>query len=197
MVGKKLMGKLEFTISVLIQCLFIMIMSSCGDTEYEYSSSPCYLIIDNSLHHDATLASAMTRYSGTFVVVSTTSKAGAKYFSFANNYGVHTESVFNAYDDRRSLVVGKNNGIIIGYGNSVDGILYAYDRECPNCFNENALPMKSRPLSVSEAGIATCGNCKRRYDLNNGGFISEGDKGNKLTRYRCSSTGAYGILNVN
>ena len=163
-----MMRKIIFTISTFILSLLTMMFSSCGEAEFEYSSAPCYLIIDNSLHHDATLASALTQYSGTYVTITITTKSGARYFSFTNNVGKHTESIFNAYD-----------------------------RECPNCFDPNMLPLKSRPLSVSENGIAKCGYCKRQYDLNNGGFISNGDKGKKLTRYSCHATGAYGILTVN
>lgn len=192
-----MMRKIIFTISTLILSLLTMMFSSCGEAEFEYSSAPCYLIIDNSLHHDATLASALTQYSGTYVTITITTKSGARYFSFTNNVGKHTESIFNAYDERRSLLLGYNGGLIVGFGNSVDGILYAYDRECPNCFDPNMLPLKSRPLSVSENGIAKCGYCKRQYDLNNGGFISNGDKGKKLIRYSCHATGAYGILTVN
>ncbi len=192
-----MMRKIIFTISTFILTLLTMMFSSCGEAEFEYSSAPCYLIIDNSLHHDATLASALTQYSGTYVTITITTKSGARYFSFTNNVGKHTESIFNAYDERRSLLLGYNGGLIVGFDNSVDGILYAYDRECPNCFDPNMLPLKSRPLSVSENGIAKCSYCKRQYNLNNGGFISNGDKGKKLTRYSCHATGAYGILTVN
>ena len=191
------MRKIIFSISTLILTLLTATFASCGEAEFEYSSAPCYLIIDNSLHHDATLASALTRYSNTFVTITIKTKSGARYFSFTNNVGKHTESIFNAYDERRSLLLGYNGGLIVGFGNSVDGILYAYDRECPNCFDPNMLPSKSRPLSVSENGIAKCGYCKRQYDLNNRGIISQGDKGKKMTRYNCHATDPYGILTVN
>ena len=192
-----MMRKIIFSISTLILTLLTATFASCGEAEFEYSSAPCYLIIDNSLHHDATLASALTRYSNTFVTITIKTKSGARYFSFTNNVGKHTESIFNAYDERRSLLLGYNGGLIVGFGNSVDGILYAYDRECPNCFAPNMLPLKSRPLSVSENGIAKCGYCKRQYDLNNRGIISQGDKGKKMTRYNCHATDPYGILTVN
>ena len=191
------MRKIIFSISTLILTLLTATFASCGEAEFEYSSAPCYLIIDNSLHHDATLASALTRYSNTFVTITIKTKSGARYFSFTNNVGKHTESIFNAYDERRSLLLGYNGGLIVGFGNSVDGILYAYDRECPNCFDPNMLPLKSRPLSVSENGIAKCAYCKRQYDLNNRGIISQGDKGKKMTRYNCHTTDPYGILTVN
>lgn len=192
-----MMRKIIFTISTFILSLLTMMFSSCGEAEFEYSSAPCYLIIDNSLHQDATLASALTQYSGTYVTITIITKSGARYFSFINNVGKHTESIFNAYDERRSLILGYNGGLIVGYGNSIDGILYAFDRECPNCFDPNMLPLKSRPLSVSENGIATCSYCKRQYNLNIGGFICKGDKGKKMTKYNCPPTKPYGILSVN
>ena len=192
-----MMRKIIFTISTFILSLLTMMFSSCGEAEFEYSSAPCYLIIDNSLHQDATLASALTQYSGTYVTITIITKSGARYFSFTNNVGKHTESIFNAYDERRSLISGYNGGLIVGYGNSIDGILYAFDRECPNCFDPNMLPLKSRPLSVSENGIATCSYCKRQYNLNIGGFICKGDKGKKMTKYNCPPTKPYGILSVN
>lgn len=191
------MRKIIFTISTFILSLLTMMFSSCGEAEFEYSSAPCYLIIDNSLHQDATLASALTQYSGTYVTITIITKSGARYFSFTNNAGKHTESIFNAYDERRSLILGYNGGLIVGYGNSIDGVLYAFDRECPNCFDPNMLPLKSRPLSVSEDGIATCSYCKRQYNLNIGGFICKGDKGKKMTKYNCPPTKPYGILSVN
>lgn len=192
-----MMRKTIFTISTLILTLLTATFASCGEAEFEYSSAPCYLIIDNSLHQDATLASALTQYSGTYVTITIITKSGARYFSFTNNVGKHTESIFNAYDERRSLILGYNGGLIVGYGNSIDGILYAFDRECPNCFDPNMLPLKSRPLSVSENGIATCSYCKRQYNLNIGGFICKGDKGKKMTKYNCPPTKPYGILSVN
>ena len=192
-----MMRKTIFTISTLILTLLTATFASCGEAEFEYSSAPCYLIIDNSLHQDATLASALTQYSGTYVTITIITKSGARYFSFTNNVGKHTESIFNAYDERRSLILGYNGGLIVGYGNSIDGILYAFDRECPNCFDPNMLPLKSRPLSVSENGIATCSYCKRQYNLNIGGFICKGDKGKKMTKYNCPPTKPYGILTVN
>ena len=191
------MRKIIFTISTFILSLLTMMFSSCGEAEFEYSSAPCYLIIDNSLHQDATLASALTQYSGTYVTITIITKSGVRYFSFTNNVGKHTESIFNAYDERRSLILGYNGGLIVGYGNSIDGVLYAFDRECPNCFDPNMLPLKSRPLSVSEDGIATCSYCKRQYNLNIGGFICKGDKGKKMTKYNCPPTKPYGILSVN
>ena len=176
----------------------LLVLCTCKNTEYEYSSKPCYFIFDNSTHNDPTLAAAMTPYSGTFVSVTITFKSGVRHFKFTSNQGTSSEKPFNGIDERRSLVLGMNEGIIVGYGVLTDPVtFYAYDRECPNCFSPEALPVKSYPLQTNNAGIATCNTCKRKYDLNNGGILAEGEKGNKMIRYRASTTGPYGRLAVN
>lgn len=184
-----------------LSLLAVILLSSCGKTENEFSSRPCVLIFDNSTHNDATLAAAMTPYSGTFVTITLTNHRGARYFKFSSNQGISSESILDAIDLRRSMILGMNDALIVGYGNLSDnnGILpfYAFDRECPNCFDPDEIPVRSYPLHVNTAGIATCNICKRKYNLNNGGILSDGDAGNKMTRYRASTTGPYGILAVN
>ena len=140
----------------------------------------------------------MTPYSGTYVTVTLTNHGGARYFKFSSNQGTSSEAIFDGIDSRRSLILGMNDGLIVGYGVLTDPVtFYAYDRECPNCFSPDALPVRSYPLHINNTGIATCSTCKRKYDLNNGGILAEGEKGNKMTRYRASTTGPYGVLSVN
>ena len=170
---------------------------ACGDVESEFSTAPCALYFDNQTQHkDATLAQAMTPLSGIFVTITTTSKSGAQYFVFTNNQQV----VFDAKDKQRQqagqLILGLNGAIIVGYGFSTSQTFYAYDRECPNCFDSNALPLRSYPLKVNSAGIASCSNCHRTYDLNNGGIIASGNGGKKMTRFHAATTGANGLLIV-
>ena len=86
----------------------------------------------------------------------------------------------------------------MGYGNlNNPPVFYAYDLECPNCFDPQALPLKSKPLQLLAGGIAVCRVCNRRYNLNNSGVIVQGERGRKLTRYRAQTTGPYGVLTVN
>ena len=177
--------------------LLLFLLVSCGDTQYEYSSRRCFLVIDNAVHQDATLASAMTPYTGTFVAITVVINGGAQYFKFTSNQGQTTQSIFNGIDQRRTLLLGMNQGLIVGYSTWSDLTFYAYDRECPNCFSPDAVPVRSKALQMSSAGIATCQTCHRKYDLNSGGIIVEGDKGDKLVRYRANTTGPFGVLNVN
>uniref|UniRef100_A0AB33JCE0 Rieske domain-containing protein n=1 Tax=Prevotella sp. GTC17260 TaxID=3236796 RepID=A0AB33JCE0_9BACT len=174
----------------------ILLLTTACNSQHEYSNYPCYVVIDNSVHQDAVLAQAMTPYSGVFATLTITTHGGAQYFRFVSNQHTSSESIFNAIDSRRSFQLGMNGAIIVGFGNSVDATFYAYDRECPNCFDPDAIPLRSKPLSVGSTGIATCPVCHRKYDLNNGGLVVGGNPGNKLQRYPASSTGPLGVLSV-
>lgn len=194
---KKVLGIIMLTMTGLLSMTFL---SSCGDVESEFSTAPCSLYFDNQTHNNATLAEAMTPFSGIFVTITTTSKSGAQYFVFTNNQGHSSQVVFDAKDKQRQqagqLILGLNGAIIVGYGFSTSKTFYAYDRECPNCFDSNALPLRSYPLKVNSAGIASCFHCHRTYDLNNGGIIASGNGGKKRKPYHSVTTGANGLLSV-
>jgi len=177
----------------------VFVLFGCGNTENEFTVGTCYFVFDNSIHQDPILASAMnTNAPGVFCVVTTTMRNGANYFVFTNSGGQTSSQLYNALDTRRTLALGFNGGIIVGFGAlSMPAIFYAFDRECPNCFDPNAIPIKSRPLSVGADGKATCAVCHRKYDLNNNGFVASGEDGKRLTRYHAATTGPFGILSVN
>lgn len=179
--------------------LLLAVVTACDDAQEEFSRRPCYLVIDNQMHQDATLGSAMDAMTpGMFCHISLTTKSGARYFSFKNNAGLSSESIFNAIDQRRSLIVGMRNGLIVGFGNLDNPpVFYAFDAQCPNCYDPDMLPEPNHPLSMSDNGIASCGTCHRKYNMNNGGQIIEGDAGKKMVRYRASTAGPFTVLSVN
>lgn len=183
---------------ILLLCTALL-SAACGKIENEYSTIPCYLVIDNNLHRDATLASAMTPASpGVFCHIRQDIQAGVRCFVFKNNQGLESRKNFNAIDFRRSFLLGANNGLIVGFGNmDMPPVFYAYDNQCPNCFDPNAIPVLNRPLLMNVHGVASCNVCKRKYNMNTGGNIIEGADGKKLTRYRAVAKGAYGVLSVN
>lgn len=186
--------------------LYIALMSmtllwaSCNDDGYEYSDYHCNLSIDNSVHLDPTLSSAMNAMSpGVFCKISYKIGNGAKYFIFESNQNASSESIFNAIDERleNEKRIGLYNGLVVGFGNLDNpAVFFAYDLQCPNCFNPDAIPLKNRQLTISNSGMASCGTCHRQYNMNTGGNIISGDKGNGMTRYRASTTGANGVLHV-
>lgn len=169
---------------------------ACGDVQNEFTSRRCFVLFDNLIHSNAVLAGAMTTNSGIYVRMTLTFKDGARCFLFENNQGQSSISKLNAKDEKRPQVVGQNDGIIVGYS-MVDPVFYAFDAECPNCFNSDQVQFRSYRLQLSSFNIATCNTCKRKYDLGNGGMIIEGENGNKLIRYRAATTGPYGVLSVN
>lgn len=174
-----------------------LVMSSCGDSGYEYSNHRCYLVFDNSTHLDPTLSSALVQLSpGTFCRIY---KKGESFFYFNSNHGLSSRSAANAVDLKRTCILGVFNesGIIVGYG-MLDNpaILYAYDAQCPNCYENTGMPRYT--LTMNDAGMATCGSCHRSYDMNNGGVISSGGSGGdrKLMRYRASYSEQTMVLTV-
>ena len=177
------------------------LLSSCSADD-EYSPLHLGIYINNATHQDPTLASAMNPASpGVFCLIKY--DASKKAFAFSSNQGLSSESAMTAIEQQQgfSSRIGMNNGLIVGYGNlstDVSGgyTFYAYDAQCPNCFDYNAIPMKSYPLTMNSAGIATCANCKRQYNMNTGGNCTN-NSGKDMTRYRCSTTGALGYLVVN
>ncbi len=173
-------------------------LNSCSDAQFEYTGRPCNTIVDKTVFQDPTIASAMNPMSpGTFCLVQKTIKGGAQQFAFSANTGLSSSRLFTAKEERMTLIFGLNNGVIVGYGNSdFPAIFYAYDRECPNCFNPDAVPVKSKPLKMDEKGYASCAVCGRVYNLNKRGYIEKGEKGNPLTRFPASTTGPFGVLVV-
>lgn len=176
-------------------------LGSCSKAEEQFSDEPCYFVFDNSVHQNSTLATAMASMSpGVFSLVRETRESGATYFEFTNNQGLSSSSIANAVDMQRTRRLGRQNGLIVGYGNAdiTSPVFYAYDAQCPVCYTGTGIV--DRVLTIDSRGMATCRNCNRTYDLNNGGFIQSGgqstDATNKLVRYHASTTGAFGQLFV-
>ena len=183
------------TFSLLLMLLFV---TSCGDIQNEYGNFRPYFVYENDVRQNARLAEAMTPNSGMFCTVRWQFISGAQYYVFTNSDGRTSKSILTDLEIQRRYILGCNNGLIVGYGNlNNPPVFYAYDLECPNCFDPQALPLKSKPLQLLAGGIAVCRVCNRRYNLNNSGVIVQGERGRKLTRYRAQTTGPYGVLTVN
>lgn len=192
------MGMMVMGVAVMA----VLSLASCAGDDYTYSNFHCNLYIDNSTHQDATLASAMNPMSpGVFCKISY--DAPTRSYAFSSNQGQASKSPFDAKDTQRgnSGRMGMNNGLIVGYGNlsvaDVGGYaFYAYDAQCPNCFDYTSIPLRNYPVAMTSAGMAVCANCKRQYNMNTGGNCSN-NTGEGLTLYRATTTGALGTLFVN
>ena len=98
--------------------LFVMfLVSSCSNTDFDYSSLHAYFVFDNSQHQDATLQSALNPLSpGIFCRISEGQEGTVTYFYFESNEGITTKQKANADDMRRTRAIGLYNktGIIVG-----------------------------------------------------------------------------------
>ena len=177
------------------------IFSSCN-AEGEYSTWPCRFTYDNSLHLDATLASAMNVDSrGVFCKIWDSSMGGLVLHFQSNQGGDATHQPVTEMERQSNYILGLNNGIIVGFqtmNTQPYGGFVAYDAQCPNCVRrENNYLNPKFPLSMSSSGIASCGKCGKKYDLNNGGLIQNGEEGDVgLQKYLATTTGPYGFLSV-
>ena len=203
--SRPLMPKPKFPplLIAMLLPLACALLSSCGKVENEFSDRRAYFIFDNQVQNNAVLASAMSPHSNVFVTVSMQTRYSGQnsYVEFnfvAGGDGAQQASKATAVDQNRGVVLGINNGLILGYGLLSDPpVFYAYDLQCPNCYSSTAVPRRSYPLTLQANGFATCANCRRKYNLSTGGNVAEGAQGNKLIRYRASTTGPYGLLVVN
>lgn len=185
--------------TLLVLLLTLHLLSSC-DAEGEYSTWPCFFAYDNSLHLDANLSSAMSADSrGVFCKIWETTMGG-RYYWFQNNQGLDaTSQPLTAIEQQADFVLGLHNGIIVGYqtfNTSPNGGFVAYDVQCPNCVRREGNTLNPKyVVTMSANGIATCPKCGKKYDLNNGGMIQNGEEGDTgLAKYMAVTTGPFGYI---
>lgn len=176
------------TIIVAIQT--VLLLAACDADSYEYENKyQCYFNFDCSIHQGTVLQSCVNPVSpGLFCMVSQQTNGGIRYIRL-QLYNHHDEEVAitSALELRHACILGAENGLIIGCSTLNNGQLYAFDRLCPNCIKSGI----TRDLQWNNNGLwVSCPNCMRVYDLNNNGFIVEGEKGDKLLKYRASYNGA-------
>ncbi len=188
-------GRRGLGVSLFAFLLFLFPIA-CGETEFEFSKHRAYFNYDNSQHLDATLMSAMNSMSPGIFCRIYISNGGR--FAFLNNQGKTSVQNMTEIERKSTCVLGVYNesGIIVGFGNlSSPHEFYAYDAQCPNCYEEASAPRYL--LSMSSDGKAKCAHCGRTYDMNNRGVVASGAGGGKLMRYHASTTGPMGRLQVN
>ena len=83
------------------------------------------------------------------------------------------------------------SGLIVGLPNipelgKTESQVVCFDLACANCYEDYHI---TKPLTLHNDGTATCAGCKRTYNLNSTGFISNGEPGRALYRYRVSYVG--------
>ena len=189
--------------SYLLLLTSYLLLLSC-EAENEYSTWPCRFAYDNSVHQDATLASAMNvNVPGMFCLITESVRGGVKYLNFKSNHNTESSLAETEAEKRAEYILGLNNGIIVGFQNAVlddfgNAKFVAYDVQCPNCVRQyNNTISPNYGVSMDDRGIATCKKCGRQYDLNNGGVLQNGQEGDTgLEKYAASTSGPFGLLSV-
>ncbi len=172
--------------------------------EYEFSTWPCQFSYDNSIHLDMTLNMAMNPNDpGTFCLIWEETQKGIKYICFKNNKGESSRLPETAEEKNPPFILGLNNGIIIGFtasvlDNNLNFAFMGFDQQCPNCVNRTGNKLNpTYRIEVDEAGIGTCRECKKRYNLNAGGIIINGEEGDKgMEKYAAATQGQNGHVSV-
>jgi hypothetical protein len=183
----------------IVLLLGVVSLWACGNVQNEYSTDyQCYFIYDTTIHNGGYLWAAVQPMNyGQFVFVYTKKmymKSGNSVrYVYANLNGkTDSTAITTAKETNLTYALGAQNGLIIGRSLSGDNMLYAFDRQCPNCIDDYGAYI---PLNWSNNGTTVyCRKCKRTYDLNNGGYPQDGG-GKKLLRYRISYSGATIFVN--
>ena len=156
------------------------------------------------IHNDATLASAMDDKSrGVFCLISENTRGGVRYLLFENSAGMKSDPVVETAEEvEAKFILGLNNGIIVGFQTlnteGPNGGFAGYDVQCPNCVNRTGNTANPNfRVTMESSGIATCSKCGKKYDMNNGGIILNGEEGDRgLDKYVASTTGPFGVVSV-
>ena len=183
--------------SALLALLAALMLTGC-QAEGEYSTWPCRFGYDNSIHQDPALATAMNANSrGVFCRI----REDGLYYVFQNNQNITSRQPKSEMEKLANQILGLNNGIIVGFqtfNETPNGGFVGYDVQCPNCVRrENNTLNPKFAVSVGSDGIAKCSKCGKKYDLNNGGIIQNGEEGDVgLQKYLATTTGPLGYVFV-
>ena len=184
----------------MIALVLMGLFMACGvDNKYN-TYYPVNFVFFTNIYPTSALTRAVES-PGMFCIVKPSSERGVTHLKLTPNQGkweaTDLDLVMNTAIGNEKLSynnMGAGKGLIIGHSNAFG--LKAFDLQCPNCFNPNALPLRNHTLTVSGTGIASCKDCHREYNLNTGGNIVAGDTGTMLKPYRASNTGPNGLLRV-
>lgn len=170
--------------------LMLLPFVSCQKAENEYTTHQCYFTFNCSYHNTSRLLNAVNSYEQ-FAIVTTKPLSGKTYTVVTSIYGTADteDNITTDLETQRSHILGLSNGLIIGKS-SMDQKLYAFDRQCRNCFDSTN--MTNAPLQwAGNNSTVKCDKCGRKYNLSNGGIVSEGEGGNSLFKYRITYDGTY------
>ena len=164
----------------ILALLPIAVFTACQKADYTYSSLPAKFIFENT--YQAPVLYTACNSMGEFCTIYSDGKrlvfnGSPKEPSYVNLTALNGYTGFKL--GLSGLIVGLPNIPEIG---TTESHVICFDWACPNCWEDYAIAPRLE-VRYSE-GIAMCSRCKRTYDLNNAGFISNGEAGRALFRYR-------------
>ncbi len=170
--------------------LTLLSLASCQKAEEEYTTHECHFNFNCTYHNTSRLLDAVNS-NETFAIVSTKPLSQKTYSVVTSIYGTDDteDHITTDLETQQRHVLGLSNGLIIGKS-IMDQTLYAFDRQCPNCFE--ATNMTNAPLVWAGSGsMVKCNRCSRTYNLSNRGVVASGEAGKSLMRYRINYDGTY------
>ncbi|MCR4592587.1 MAG: hypothetical protein K5672_05465 [Bacteroidaceae bacterium] len=163
-------------------CLLFAI--SCQDADYTYCNLRAKFIFENTLQAPA-LDIACKNW-GEFCTITTKNGKQFIFQGSSKEPSIINMDAIVGYTGFR--LGGLSTGLIVGLPSipeigKTESQVVCFDLACSNCWENYNI---TKPLTVKN-GFATCEKgCKRTYDLNNTGFVSNGEAGRALYRYRVS-----------
>lgn len=167
---------------LFLALLPIAAFTECQNADYTYCSLPAKFIFENAYQAPALYTACNSM--GEFCTI-TYSRDG-KQFVFQGSSKEPSYVNLTAITGYTGFHLGLS-GLIVGLPNipeigKTESQVVCFDLACSNCYNDYNI---TKPLTLKN-GIGTCNSCKRSYDLNNVGFITKGEAGKPLFRYRVS-----------
>ena len=188
------MKKILFRLTLIV--VAALMLPSCNNVEDTFCKFPCRFMFNTQRHGISLALNTMTSTPGVFCHVSRVLHKGVSYYRFQNSENQCDSVIFTQEDNLTTVHIGVNNGLIIGFGTfDIPPVFYAYDVQCRNCFDPEAIPVKDYTLSMLSGGLARCKACGRIYNLNTGGNVTQGTAGKNLWRYSNASCNAM-VVNV-
>lgn len=164
---------------LLLVLLTTLVLCGCSNddayTKYShYKASFSYTMVTTT----APLYTALTG-PGQFCTIHLTPQKQLVFSSPTQTQSVNVAAIaqYQSFVCLSGFIVGMANQPEVG----MDGLgIVCYELACPNCYHVDAV---SRNLTLRENGMVYCQRCKRTYNLNAQGIISQGEAGRPLERY--------------
>lgn len=168
-------------IRLLVVGCCLMSVGSCQDADYTYCNLPAKFVFENAYQAPALYTACNSM--GEFCTV-TFSRDG-KEFVFKGS-STTSNVPLTAIVGYNGFVLGLS-GLVVGLPNipemgKTESQVICYELACPNCWEDYNI---TKPLVIKD-GTAACSSCKRTYDLNSTGLVTQGEAGRSLYRYRVS-----------